>query len=332
MQLRQQTIPPPGVVFDSNMGRRIDTALALALLYGFDGKEEARVVAVSVSTPSLKAAAYSEAIGRFYAGAVSGAFGSFRRSLPIGLAAGSQPAEDSPMLTVPLAKKNEAGEPAYGHGIEHINDTAETTALIRNAFTAQHDKNCIVLLAGPATNLVKVLDLPGAKELISSKVRYLVVSGGAYPDGEPESNITADIPAAHKLFAEWPTEIVACGHEIGGNISYPASSIEKDFAWTPHHPVVDAYRAYREMPYDAPAWDMAAVLYAVRPDQDYFPLSEPGTIGVLNDGRTRFLPSSEGRHRHLIFDPGRKGRIVATLTEIASAKPVVRERRRRPPA
>ena len=64
------------------------------------------------------------------------------------------------MLTVPLSKQNAEGEPLYSHGIRKLNDTAEVTALIRNSFTAQHDQNCIVVLVGPATNLVKVSICP----------------------------------------------------------------------------------------------------------------------------------------------------------------------------
>ena len=232
--------------------------------------------------------------------------------------------EDTPMLTVPLAKRNAEGAPVYDHGIHKLNDTAEVAALIRNAFTAQYDQNAIVVLAGPATNLVKVLDLPGARDLIAHKVRFLSLVGGAYPDGQPEFNIKTDIPAAKKLFAEWPTPIVAAGREVGEGLLFPASSIEKDFAWSPAHPVVDAYRAYKPMPYDAPTLDMAAVLYAVRPQEGYFKLSSPGTIGVLDDGRTKFTPSPEGKHRYLIPDPAQRERIVKTYTEIASAKPVQR--------
>jgi inosine-uridine nucleoside N-ribohydrolase len=327
MQFPGQGKPPVGIVFDSDMGNSIDDALALALLYGFDGKNEARVVSVSVSKPNLKAAAFCETIGRFYAGTVSGAFGGFGRTLPIGLASEGKNPEDTSMLTVPLSKRNAEGAPVYEHGIHNLNDTAEVAALIRNAFTAQYDQNAIVVLAGPATNLVKVLDLPGAKDLIARKVRFLSVVGGAYPDGQPESNIKSDIPAAKKLFAEWPTPIVASGHEVGGALLFPASSIEKDFAWSPAHPVVDAYRAYKPMPYDAPTWDMTAVLYAVRPQEGYFKLSGTGTIGVLDDGRTKFTPSPEGKHRYLILDPAQKERIVKTYTEIASAKPVQRQPR-----
>jgi inosine-uridine nucleoside N-ribohydrolase len=240
-------------------------------------------------------------------------------------------ADDTPMLTVPLSKKNAEGAPVYPHGIQKLNDTAEVPALIRNALTSQQDQNCIVVITGPATNLASVLNVAGIKDLITRKVRYLALMGGAYPDGEPEFNIKTDIPAAKKLFAEWPTPIIASGFEVGAALPFPASSIEKDFAWSPAHPIADAYRAYKAMPYDAPAWDMTAVLYAIRPQESYFKLSDTGTISVQDDGRTKFTAGPTGKHRYLILDPAQKERILKTFTEIASAKPVPRAPRFRPP-
>jgi inosine-uridine nucleoside N-ribohydrolase len=330
MQFPGQAKPPVGILFDTDIGGSIDDVLALALLYGFDGKNEARVVSVSVSRPSLKSAALAEAIGRFYAGAVSGAFGAVGRTLPIGLRLDGKPAEDTPMLTVPLGKRNEKGEPVYVHGIEKPTDTAEVPALIRNALTSQYYQNCIIILTGPATNLAQALAVPGVKELVAKKVRYLSLMGGAYQDGKPEYNVKSDIAAARKLFAEWPTPIVASGYEVGEALLYPALSIENDFAWTPNHPVVDAYRAYKPMPYDAPSWDLTAVLYAVRPQENYFKLSDPGRISVLGDGRTRFTPAADGKHRYLILDPSQKDRVIKAYMELASAKPVQRQPRVRP--
>jgi Inosine-uridine preferring nucleoside hydrolase len=327
MQNQGQERPPIGIIFDCGLGNSIDEALALALLYGLDGKNEARVISLSVSKPNLKAAALCEAIARFYGGASSGAFGMVGRTLPVGLADEGKSPEDTPMLTVPLSKLNDAGAPLYSHGIEKLTDTAEVRALIRNALSQQPDQSCVVVLTGPATNLARTLDLPGVKELIARKARFLSVAGGAYPDGPPQYNVKADIAAAKKLFAEWPTPIVACGDEIGASLLYPSSSIEKDFAWSPAHPVVDAYHAYRPMPYDAPTCAMAALLYAVRPQEGYFKLSEPGTISVLDDGHTKFTPSQEGKRRYLILDPEQKERLIKTYIEIASAKPVPRQPR-----
>jgi hypothetical protein len=265
---------------------------------------------------------FCDAVGRFYAGAVSSAFASNGRTLPVGMASDGRLTAEEPLFAEPLAKKTAEGQPAYASDIHRLEDTAEPEAVIRNALTAQHDQNAIVVLAGPATNLARLLDVGGAKDWISRKVRFLAVSAGAFGDGQPELNIKSDTAAAKRLFAEWPTPIVASGREIGDKLLFPGSSIEKDFAWSPAHPVVDAYRAYRAMPYDAPTGAMSAVLYASRPQENYFKLSEPGAISVQDDGRTRFTPSANGKHRYLILDPAQAEHIVKTYTEIASAKPV----------
>ena len=119
MQFPGQGKPPVGVVFDTDLDS-VDDALTLALLYGLDGKREARVVSVSVSRSSMLAAAFCEVVGRFYAGAVSGAFGGAGRTLPIGLSIEGKMPEDTPMLTVPLGKRNADGTPVYAHGIETL--------------------------------------------------------------------------------------------------------------------------------------------------------------------------------------------------------------------
>ena len=337
MQLGQGR-PPVGIIYDSDLGNRIDDVLALAVLYGLDGKNECRVVSITISKPSIKSAAFGEVIGRFYSGAVNGGFGAIGRNLPIGLATEGARPDVTPMMVAVVDAKNADGKAKYEHGIHTLNDTAEPHAVIRNAFTSQYDQNCIVVLAGPATNLAHAMELPGTKSLIEHKVRTLVMMGGDFSgsSGAPvEANIKADIPAARKLFAEWPGEVIVSGFEIGAALRYPASSIEKDFSWvTPEkpHPVVEAYRAAEQMPYDAGTWDMTAVLQAVRAKENYFKLSEPGVVQVDAEGRTKFTPSSKGKHRILSVDAAQKDRVVQAFTELASAKPVVRAQRFRPPA
>jgi hypothetical protein len=58
-------------------------------------------------------------------------------------------------------------------------------------------------------------------------------------------------------------------------------------------------------------------------------LSDPGTISVLDDGRTRFTPSADGRHRYLIVDPPQKERILSLYTAMVSAPPAPRPGRGR---
>jgi hypothetical protein len=323
----QQTKPAVGIVFDSDMGNGVDAALALALLYGLEGKGETRLISNSTSISSLKSAAFADVLARFYAGPrpAAGGFGGFAPALPpIGMAGDGDLADDSAVLKAVLENTTADGTPAYPHGIKKLNDTAEPVALIRNAMTAQYDENCMVVLAGPASNLVKTMELPGSLELIKRKVKLLALAAGSYPAGRADLRMKADVAAARRLLSEWPTPIVAVGTEVGDGLPFPGTSIEKDFAWAPSHPIVDAYRAFRTMPYDAPAPAAAAVLYAVRPD-GYFKLSAPGKIGVLEDGRTRFTPAADGPHRYLEIDPAQKERVMQTYAELVSAKPVPRQ-------
>jgi hypothetical protein len=309
----------PGIVYDSDLGGAIDTVLALALLHGFEGKTEARIAGLTIGNPSLKSAQLCDVIEKFYASAITGLAATFFTGAPIGLTTSGQAAAATPIATALLANKD-----VYTTRIRNLNDTAVPEVLIRNALTAQNDGSATVVLAGPATNLVRLLDMTGVPDLIQSKVRLLVFAGGKFPTGEPDPALLADLPAARRLFAEWPTAIVAAGREIGAALPFPGACIETDFAYAPAHPIAAAYRAWQPMPYNAPATAMAAVLYAARPKETYFKLSGPGAIGIGDDGRAAFHASSGGKHRYLIADPSRQEEILKIYTTLASAKPVAR--------
>src|SRR5262249_16127258 len=123
------------------------------------------------------------------------------------------------------------------------------------------------------------------------------------------------------LFHEWPTPIVVSGFEIGAAMLFPASRIERDFAYVRDHPVADAYRSYRKMPYDRPTWDLTAVLYAVRPGDGYFSISLPGIITVLADGSSRFSLSDGRNHRYLVLTEEQRERTLEAMIQLASQPP-----------
>jgi len=85
------------------------------------------------------------------------------------------------------------------------------------------------------------------------------------------------------------------------------------------------------MPYDAAAPAMAAALYAVRPQENYFKVSEAGTFTVGDDGKLKHTPGAGGKHKALIADPSQKEKIQQIYAEMASTKPVPRAQRFRPP-
>ena len=72
MQFPGQAKPSVGILFDCAMGSKIDDALALAMLHGFEGKNEARIAAIGVCNSDLKAAQFCDAVGLFYASATDG--------------------------------------------------------------------------------------------------------------------------------------------------------------------------------------------------------------------------------------------------------------------
>jgi predicted phage tail protein len=313
--------PPLGVVFDCDMGESIDDALALAVLYGLDGKNECRVVAVSTTNPTLASAAFCEVVGRFYAGAVSAQFMASGRTLPVGMATSGIPQMETPMLTAPLSRKGADGAPVYPHGIQKLVDTADPAAVVRNAFTAQHDQNAGMVLAGPAVTLAAALALPGVKDLIARKARHLVAV---------ERGLVAHPASAQILFAEWPGTIFVVPESMGAKYKFPASAIETAFSWNPNHPVVDAFRAAGNK--DAPAAGVLAALHCVRAEKKYFGASAAGTFELGANGKLALKPSAEGRHHWLEPDPAQSEAVMAAMVELASAKPVVRQRFRPRPA
>jgi hypothetical protein len=288
-------VQPPGIIFDSDMGRNIDAALALAMMYNLGTK--ARVIALGVPRADLNAAKFCDAIARFYSGDPRAQSTGAREILPVGLAEGGAALAPSSILAATLAAKNADGSPAFPTGVHSVVDTADVRVLFRNALSTQKEGEGIVVLAGPATNLAQAFTLNGTRDMASSRAHVLVLAAGGYPDGPADPRIKADIPAARRLLAQWPTPVVAVGMEVGAAVTYPAHSIESDFAW-------------------------AAALFAANQKEDYFKLSQPGTIEVLADGRTRFSPSPSGKHRYLIADPAQKERVVRAIVELASAKPV----------
>jgi inosine-uridine nucleoside N-ribohydrolase len=320
--------PSAGAFFDTDFAT-IDSVLATALLYGLQGKNDCRVAIVTMSRPNLAVAGFADAVVRFYHGPAA----NFAQVPPIGMRTEGSPGETSPAFVVPFQKKKPDGTPVYKNDVKSVIETGDPVTLIRNYLQAQQDQNAFIVLSGPASNLAAALAFPGMKPLIAAKVKYLVVAGGAFPAGPAEARVKADIPAAKKVFAEWPTAIVASGFEVGSALEFPGASIDKQFAEAvADNPVADAYRAYQAMPYNAPSWAMAAALYAARPKEGYFKLSGPGRINVDDEGRTSFTASEKGNHQYLIVDPAQKERITLAYIELASAKPSPAQRFRPPAA
>src|SRR6266404_2464031 len=85
---------PLGVVYNTSMNRP-DAALALALLYGFTGKRDARIGSVCVNGSGLGAAIFCDLVAQFY---TPGPPRNANSVLPTGLAADTPLPPDPPMV------------------------------------------------------------------------------------------------------------------------------------------------------------------------------------------------------------------------------------------
>ena len=293
------------VILDTDMGNDIDDALALALLHALESRGECHIVAVTVTKDNPWAAPYVDLVNTYF----------HRPGIPIGMVkrSGVTP-EDSPMIRVPAERK------LYPHKLKTGADAADAVTVLRQTLAAQPDHSVVMIQVGFSTNLAHLLDDSGeldqSRELVARKVKLLVMMAGDFAKRSPEFNIKMDIPSAQKLFRDWPTPVVTSGFEIGNSMLFPASSITRDFP--ADHPVADAYRNYQKFPYDRPTWDLTAALYAVRPNDDYFSLSEPGSIQVDKTGVTTLSPAADGKHRYLVMNDAQRAKALEAMILLSS--------------
>ncbi len=307
---------PVPIIYDTDMGNDVDDAVALAILHALESRGEARILAVTITKDHPEAAPYVDLVNTFYG----------RGGIPIGMVKNGKTPEASQMIHVPVTARDGNGALLYPRRVVSGNDAPDAVTVLRKTLAAAEDGSVVIVQVGFSTNLARLLDSPAdaispltGRELAARKVRLLSAMAGQFPTGKPEYNVRIDIPAARKVFGEWPSPIVASGFEIGLSMKMPASSVEHDMmAWTKHHPVADAYRAYAKMPYDRPTWDPTAVLYAVRPEHGYFGLSEAGRIVVHDDGRTTFETAPGGRHRYLTVSELQKARTLEAMVELTT--------------
>jgi purine nucleosidase len=299
------------LIFDTDMGNDIDDALALAMIHTMETRGEAKLLAVTTSKDNQFVGPFIDLIDTFYK----------RPGIPIGTVRDGKTRDDGKYLR-PVVESG-----LYPHTLTDSQKAPDAVAVPLKTLAAEKDHSVVLVQVGFSTNLARLLDskpdhssmAPGL-ELVRSKVRLICVMAGQFPTGPAEFNVRVDIEAARKLFGESPVPIVFSGFEVGKGILYPATSIQHDFAYVPHHPVADAYRAYMPMPYDRQTWDLTAVLYAVRP-KGTFGLSAKGRVTVDDKGVTTFAEDPNGLHQYLTATPEQSRQALAQMIELASRAP-----------
>ena len=324
--------PPVRVIFDTDMYGDIDDALALAMLHAFEGRGEIELLAVTISTQAKWPARFVHVINTFYG----------RGGIPIGVVSGG--------VTPQILEASRFGR--YLPSPDGINFTQyvardepdataheEAVTLLRRVLVDQPDQSVVLIGVGYMTNLARLLDsqpdsassLEG-RVLVGRKVKFLSAMVGDFSaTGGQEFNLEMDVPAARKVFEQWPTPIVVSGSEVGARLLFPQSAIDRYFGYVDHHPIAETYnyaaRFYRQFsqqpgkPHDHATYDLTSVLYAARPEGAYFTFSGAGRVEVLEGGRATFIPDPRGRHRILGLEDAQEARTLEAMILLASQPP-----------
>jgi inosine-uridine nucleoside N-ribohydrolase len=314
---------PISVIFDTDISGDCDDVLALAMLHALADRGECRLEAVTISKINPLTAPFVDAVNTYYG----------RDDTPIGVTRDAQ-RRASKYLSV--CKRKIDGQLLYPHDLLSSEDAPDAVNVLRKTLAAAEDHSVVIIQVGLATNLADLIEsepdsispLDG-KALIEKKCKLASVMAGCFgplPDKprHAEANVVNGIDAMQRFASQWPKSVpvIWSDFRIGLAARYPRESIARDFRYQPNHIVREAYLAHSGPNHDRPSWDLTSVLYAVRPLDDYFGLSETGTVAVDDEGYTSFTASASGRDRYLKMDELQAARVVATQRALASQPPV----------
>ncbi len=303
--------PPVKLILDTDIGNDIDDALALATIHALQSRDEVELLAVTITKDNRFAAPFVDLVDTFYG----------RPKIPIGVVQDGKTPEGSPMLQIPAQLRYPNGRYVYPHKLEDGTQAPEAVELLRRVLSAQPDHSVTVAQIGFSTNLARLLQSPGGRDLVQRKVVTLYMMAGNFARTDPEYNIYIDPQAAKILFEQWPTPMIISPFEVGLAITFPYESIEKDFNYTANHPVAEAFHIFDPKREDRPNYDSTAVIEAIRPQRGYFELSLPGRVTLGPRNSTLFTPDPNGKCRYMMVKKEQVEPIRQLMADLVSQPP-----------
>ncbi len=278
------------ILFDTDIGGDCDDAGALALLHVLCNRGEAELLAVTACYASPYVAGCIDAINTYYG-----------RRVPVGVLH-RRSFDTEGVYAAPICRRYPN---AYPPGTE----VEDSVRVIRRTLAAAEDASVTFVVTGmlsSAADLLKsgpddISPLSGS-ELAARKIARTVIMAGRFaatwpaPE-ETECNIINDVPAAQKVCAEWPGELVFSSYEIG---EYIITLREFEQKAPSRNPAAESYRVHHERGRGRESWDLTAMLEAIRPEGGYWYRHDPGTISVDDAGITRFRTHPDGKHTYLL--------------------------------
>lgn len=308
---------PVKIILDVDLAEDVDDAGALAVLHALANRGEAEILGILISSKNESVGPCLDAINTWYG----------RPNLPIGYQRGHQygylnridASRDTTSKYAELVAK------AFPHDLKRSSDAPDAAILSRKLLASQPDQSVAFVTVGFLTNLRNLLDSApdehselNGEALVKKKVKHWICMGGKFPDGQfpdgnGEYNLMWDTAASVRAVNDWPTPVVFSGFEIGARIKVGARLKQTPM----ENPVRACYQHYNGVE-NREAWDLTAVLYAVRGTGGYWTLSEPGFCLMharVSHGYSEWIPAAAKQHRYLIekMPPGEISQAIENL-------------------
>ena len=306
-----ERVPPVKIIFDTDIGGDADDLGALAMLHNFVSKGECELLAVMSWANDEYAVPAIDAINRYY----------HHPDIQIGARKDNIYNLDR-LYNKPIAD--------HFKNTLTYKDVPDTTTLYRKILSKQKDRDVVLVTVGPLLNIKRLIesgpdsvsDLNGS-ELISRKVKEVVMMGGHFPGGKGEWNFSGNMPGVTRFVLEnLDVPVVFSGFEIGLAIRTGEvfNEIDKNtplyvgyLHFCQHAPWMQPYQGRI---IDNSTFDQTAVLYAVRGGVgDYWLKIKGGYCEVQDNGDNRWVEGKITNQSYLKLnkEPGTMAHLIESI-------------------
>ncbi len=302
---------PVKIIFDTDIGSDADDLGALVMLHNFADKGECQLLAVMSWANDEYAVSAIDAVNRYY----------HHPDIPIGARKDNIYNLDR-LYNKPIADH-------FEHKLTW-KDVPETTALYRKILSKQKDKDVVLVTVGPLLNIKRLIESQpdsisdsNGRELISRKVREVVIMGGHFPAGKGEWNFSGNMPGVTRFVLEnLDVPVVFSGFEIGQTIRTGEvfNNIDKNtplyvgfLYFCQHAPWMQPYQGRIV---DNSTFDQTAVLYAVRGGVGtYWDKIGGGFCEVQDNGDNCWVEGKRTNHSYLKLkaDPETMAHLIESI-------------------
>ncbi|KAI1636613.1 inosine-uridine preferring nucleoside hydrolase-domain-containing protein [Biscogniauxia mediterranea] len=183
--------------------------------------------------------------------------------------------------------------------------TWDPVELYRKLLSEQDDQSVTIASIGFLDNLSGLLSSPGdaystlsGSELVTAKVRELVVMGGSYPSGREFNFFGHNATATAHVVNNWPTPMTFSGSELG---NYVFSGAILSLEAPENDPVRGAYIWYNGYNKSRNSWDPLTMLYAIEGSGGVFRYANLGGHNyVYPGGQNEWKSEGDGRVQHYL--------------------------------